>query len=66
VLSALDLSSQRREFPLTAAGIPIPAGHTGFSALLAAVLFVLGNRSVRARRAETAPQPPRQEGPATV
>jgi hypothetical protein len=58
VLSALDLSSQRREFPLTAAGIPVPAGHTAVSVLLAALLLVLGNRSVRARGAETASQPP--------
>lgn len=58
ILSALDLSSQRREFPLMAAGLPIPAGHTAVSALLAALFLFLGNRSTRARAAESAPKPP--------
>lgn len=57
ILSALDLSSQRREFPLTAGGVPIPAGHTAVSALLAALFLVLGNRSARARAAEQASAP---------
>ncbi len=47
VLSAMDLSSPRREFPLLALGIPIPAGHSVVSVLLALVFLGLGRRAKR-------------------
>lgn len=50
VLAALDLSaSLHRDFPLTALGIPIPAGHTAVSLLLSVLFLVLGNRASRPR-----------------
>lgn len=56
VLSALDLSSHRREFPLLALGIPIAAGHLVGLALAGAGLLVLGRRAKR--RALCPPAPP--------
>jgi len=45
VLSALDLSGGRRDFPLFASGIPVPLGFCVFSILGAAVFLLLGNRA---------------------
>ena len=47
VVSALDLSTHRREFPMTSMGIPIPAGHLVFTGLAGAALLALGRRAKR-------------------
>lgn len=54
VLSALDLSAGRRDFPLDAAGIPVPLGFLGFSLLGGAAFLFLGNRSRARLRREMA------------
>jgi len=52
VLSALDLSAGRRDFPLFAAGIPLPLGFGVFSLLGGAAFLVLGNRAKAKLRRE--------------
>jgi hypothetical protein len=54
VLSALDLSPGRRDFPLFAAGIPLPLGFGAFALLGGAAFLLLGNRARAKLREELA------------
>ncbi|HLY09650.1 MAG TPA: hypothetical protein VKW04_10130, partial [Planctomycetota bacterium] len=45
VLSALDLNSGRRDFPLYAGPVPVTAAFAAFSLLSGMLLYVLGNRA---------------------
>jgi ABC-2 type transport system permease protein len=54
VLSALDLSPGRRDFPLTAARIPLPLGFGVFSLLGGVAFLLLGNRAKAKLRKELA------------
>ncbi|HEV3027560.1 MAG TPA: hypothetical protein VG457_08315, partial [Planctomycetota bacterium] len=52
VLSALDLNSGRRDFPLYSGPVPVPAAFAAFSLLSAACFYILGNRARRKLRKE--------------
>lgn len=45
VLSALDLNSGRRDFPLYSGPVPVTAAFAGFSLLSAVCFYLLGNRA---------------------
>jgi hypothetical protein len=61
VLSALDLSAGRRDFPLVAGGIPVPLGFCVFSVLGGVAFLLLGNRAKTKLRRELAAE---GDGPA--
>jgi hypothetical protein len=52
VLSALDLSAGRRDFPFFASGIPLPLGFGVFSLLAGTAFLLLGNRAKEKLRKE--------------
>ncbi len=52
VLSTLDLSTGRRDFPLFASGIPVPLGFCAFSVLVGVAFLVLGTRAQAKLRRE--------------
>jgi ABC-type transport system involved in multi-copper enzyme maturation permease subunit len=47
VLSTLDLSSGRRDFPLYAGPVPVPAGFAAFSLLSGLAFSILGTRAIK-------------------
>ena len=62
VLSTLDLSSGRRDFPLYAGPVPVPAGFAAISLLSGLAFYVLGTRAIKKSGTCGSPTPGHRPG----